>query len=151
MIFVLSLWYFRSWNCAEKCIKRLLPQLSFFGTSLCPLHLKSTILKPTLLKSFFLFEFGLAQVAFGYGGSSSSIRSYGAPKGVSTHHSSYPNGKYFTKIMGIMKMDYFAGRQHGDYYTNYPVTLPLRRPYSGDPEHLDQEEFGDASERKLEL
>ncbi|CDP20758.1 unnamed protein product [Coffea canephora] len=83
MIFVLSLWYFRSWNCAEKCIKRLLPQLSFFGTSLCPLHLKST--KPW------------------------------------------------------------------DYYTNYPVTLPLRRPYSGDPEHLDQEEFGDASERKLEL
>ncbi|KQJ82389.1 DNA-directed RNA polymerase III subunit RPC4 [Brachypodium distachyon] len=32
-------------------------------------------------------------------------------------------------------------------YTNrdYPVTLPLRRPYSGDPEILDEEEFGESS------
>ncbi|KZV18989.1 hypothetical protein F511_27091 [Dorcoceras hygrometricum] len=34
-----------------------------------------------------------------------------------------------------------------DYYTNYPVTLPLRRPYSGNPELLDEEEFGDDAER----
>ncbi|CAI9100698.1 OLC1v1037854C1 [Oldenlandia corymbosa var. corymbosa] len=33
-----------------------------------------------------------------------------------------------------------------DYYTYYPVTLPLRRPYSGNPEQLDKEEFGQASE-----
>uniref|UniRef100_A0A1D1XF31 DNA-directed RNA polymerase III subunit RPC4 n=1 Tax=Anthurium amnicola TaxID=1678845 RepID=A0A1D1XF31_9ARAE len=32
-----------------------------------------------------------------------------------------------------------------DYYSNYPVTLPLRRPYLGDPELLDEEEFGEAS------
>ncbi|KAK6120369.1 hypothetical protein DH2020_045849 [Rehmannia glutinosa] len=30
-----------------------------------------------------------------------------------------------------------------DYYTYYPVTLPLRRPYSGNPELLDEEEFGE--------
>ncbi|GJN30688.1 hypothetical protein PR202_gb19016 [Eleusine coracana subsp. coracana] len=29
--------------------------------------------------------------------------------------------------------------------TDYPVTLPLRRPYSGDPEILDEEEFGESS------
>lgn len=33
-----------------------------------------------------------------------------------------------------------------DYeHTHYPVTLPLRRPYSGDPEILDEKEFGDTS------
>ncbi|OEL32778.1 hypothetical protein BAE44_0006202 [Dichanthelium oligosanthes] len=34
-----------------------------------------------------------------------------------------------------------------DYTTNYPITLPLRRPYSGDPEILDEEEFGHSSGR----
>uniref|UniRef100_A0ACD5Y8E6 Uncharacterized protein n=1 Tax=Avena sativa TaxID=4498 RepID=A0ACD5Y8E6_AVESA len=33
-----------------------------------------------------------------------------------------------------------------DYtHSDYPVTLPLRRPYSGDPEILDEEEFGEFS------
>ncbi|XP_042451142.1 uncharacterized protein LOC122036036 isoform X1 [Zingiber officinale] len=33
-----------------------------------------------------------------------------------------------------------------DYENSYyPVTLPLRRPYSGNPEILDKEEFGEAS------
>nr|CAB3484358.1 unnamed protein product [Digitaria exilis] len=33
-----------------------------------------------------------------------------------------------------------------DYtHTDYPVTLPLRRPYSGNPEILDDEEFGESS------
>jgi len=30
--------------------------------------------------------------------------------------------------------------------TNYPVTLPLRRPYSGDPD-LDEDEFGQSSSK----
>ncbi|KAL0410429.1 UNVERIFIED_CONTAM: hypothetical protein Slati_3632600 [Sesamum latifolium] len=30
-----------------------------------------------------------------------------------------------------------------DYYTYYPTTLPLRRPYSGNPELLDEEEFAE--------
>jgi len=33
-----------------------------------------------------------------------------------------------------------------DYtHTDYPVSLPLRRPYSGNPEILDEEEFGESS------
>uniref|UniRef100_A0ACD5TFA7 Uncharacterized protein n=1 Tax=Avena sativa TaxID=4498 RepID=A0ACD5TFA7_AVESA len=33
-----------------------------------------------------------------------------------------------------------------DYtHSDYPVTLPLRRPYSGDPEILDEEEFGESA------
>ncbi|XP_052152092.1 uncharacterized protein LOC127770417 isoform X3 [Oryza glaberrima] len=33
-----------------------------------------------------------------------------------------------------------------DYtHSDYPVTLPLRRPYSGDPEILNEEEFGESS------
>ncbi|XP_066350247.1 uncharacterized protein [Miscanthus floridulus] len=32
-----------------------------------------------------------------------------------------------------------------DYSHDYPVTLPLRRPYSGNPEILDEEEFGESS------
>lgn len=35
-------------------------------------------------------------------------------------------------------------REPWDYHNScYPVTLPLRRPYSGDPELLDEEEFGE--------
>ncbi|CAN4081150.1 unnamed protein product [Withania somnifera] len=60
---------------------------------------------------------GPTQVAFGYGGSSSSMKSYVHLKG-----------------------------HNQDYYTNYPVTLPLRRPYSGNQELLDEEEFGEASQ-----
>ncbi|XP_057488990.1 uncharacterized protein LOC130774966 [Actinidia eriantha] len=32
-----------------------------------------------------------------------------------------------------------------DYGSNYPITLPLRRPYSGHPELLDEAEFGEAA------
>ncbi|KAG2565839.1 hypothetical protein PVAP13_7NG145000 [Panicum virgatum] len=33
-----------------------------------------------------------------------------------------------------------------DYtHTDYPVSLPLRRSYSGNPEILDEEEFGESS------
>ncbi|XP_060213052.1 uncharacterized protein LOC132640473 isoform X2 [Lycium barbarum] len=31
------------------------------------------------------------------------------------------------------------------HHSNYPVTLPLRRPYAGDPEILDEAEFGKAA------
>ncbi|KAB5552513.1 hypothetical protein DKX38_009824 [Salix brachista] len=33
-----------------------------------------------------------------------------------------------------------------DYYSNYPVSLPMRRPYSGNSAILDDEEFREASE-----
>lgn len=31
------------------------------------------------------------------------------------------------------------------HHSNYPITLPLRRPYSGDPEILNEAEFGEAA------
>ncbi|XP_059317993.1 uncharacterized protein LOC132068433 isoform X2 [Lycium ferocissimum] len=31
------------------------------------------------------------------------------------------------------------------HHSNYPITLPLRRPYAGDPEILDEAEFGKAA------
>ncbi|MCE3052417.1 hypothetical protein HAX54_052566 [Datura stramonium] len=82
---------------------------------------------------------GPTQVAFGYGGSSSSLKSYGPLKG-------------HNKVAGSMSDGGIGGQQvqkeyaePWDYYTNYPVTLPLRRPYSGNPELLDEEEFGETS------
>ncbi|KAK3034482.1 hypothetical protein RJ639_032471 [Escallonia herrerae] len=48
------------------------------------------------------------------------------------------------KASGLREMKEY--KEPWDYYTYYPVTLPLRRPYSGDPELLDEEEFGEASE-----
>lgn len=79
---------------------------------------------------------GPTQVAFGYGGSSSSMKSYGHLKGVA---GSMSNGG----IGGQRVQKEYT--EPWDYYTNYPVTLPLRRPYSGNPELLDEEEFGEAS------
>uniref|UniRef100_A0A0D9VGC7 Uncharacterized protein n=1 Tax=Leersia perrieri TaxID=77586 RepID=A0A0D9VGC7_9ORYZ len=39
--------------------------------------------------------------------------------------------------------------QPWDYMlTNYPITHPIRRPYSGDPAILDEEEFGQSSSNK---
>lgn len=80
---------------------------------------------------------GPTQVAFGYGGSSSSLKSYG----------------HYTKVSGSMSDGGISGErvqkeytEPWDYYTNYPVTLPVRRPYSGNPELLDEEEFGEASQ-----
>ncbi|CDP03102.1 unnamed protein product [Coffea canephora] len=54
--------------------------------------------------------------------------------------------KFERKAGGAMRRVEKEYKEPWDYYTNYPVTLPLRRPYSGDPEHLDQEEFDEASE-----
>ncbi|KAF8715402.1 hypothetical protein HU200_027046 [Digitaria exilis] len=68
------------------------------------------------------------QVAFGQG-NSSYARSFGGPK------SSSDEAK--------LPKEY---AEPWDYtHTDYPVTLPLRRPYSGNPEILDEEEFGESS------
>ncbi|CAA3022239.1 DNA-directed RNA polymerase III subunit RPC4 [Olea europaea subsp. europaea] len=37
-----------------------------------------------------------------------------------------------------------------NYYSYYPSQLPLRRPYSGNPELLDKEEFEDNSARSVD-
>ncbi|KAK4415746.1 Bet1-like SNARE 1-1 [Sesamum alatum] len=74
---------------------------------------------------------GPTQVAFGYGGSSNSLRSYGANKNINR----IPGG-----ADQRVEKEY---KEPWDYYTYYPVTLPLRRPYSGNPELLDEEEFAE--------
>ncbi|XP_044464879.1 uncharacterized protein LOC123195281 isoform X2 [Mangifera indica] len=77
-----------------------------------------------------------SQIAFGQGGASTSIKSYGVSKGGATSNRTGLNGLREEK-------EY---QEPWDYYSNYPVTLPLRRPYSGSQELLDEEEFGEASE-----
>ncbi|XP_075507748.1 uncharacterized protein LOC142544600 isoform X2 [Primulina tabacum] len=86
-----------------------------------------------------------SQVAFGYGGQSYSIKSFGTPKFppkfMKTKQGSSSNGDDNTQVA---EKEY---KEPWDYYTNYPVTLPLRRPYSGNPELLDEEEFGEVTDR----
>ncbi|XP_004514516.1 uncharacterized protein [Cicer arietinum] len=43
---------------------------------------------------------------------------------------------------GKIKKDY---KDPWDLNSNYPITLPLRKPYSGDPEILNEIEFGEAA------
>ncbi|XP_038879339.1 DNA-directed RNA polymerase III subunit rpc4-like [Benincasa hispida] len=72
------------------------------------------------------------------------------------------NGKIFDKktkdgiaessssaIVTKTKKDY---KEPWDYHnSNYPTTLPIRMPYSGDPEQLDEAEFGqDATDREYD-
>ncbi|KAL0558545.1 hypothetical protein IC582_003120 [Cucumis melo] len=77
------------------------------------------------------------QVAFGSGGSSSTLRSYGVSKA-----GNRPRNEDGTLPASTSK-EYV---EPWDYYSYYPVTLPLRRPYSGNPDSLNEEEFGEASE-----
>ncbi|KAK4265623.1 hypothetical protein QN277_026650 [Acacia crassicarpa] len=79
-----------------------------------------------------------SQIAFGAGGSSSTIKSYGTPW-VASHSGSSQSSAFGT----VREKEY---QEPWDYYSYYPVTLPLRRPYSGNPELLDEEEFGEAAE-----
>ncbi|KAF8406792.1 hypothetical protein HHK36_005913 [Tetracentron sinense] len=85
------------------------------------------------------------QVSFGYGGLSTSIRSYGPPKGGSSSNRSQGpvSDGCATASCTRVEKEY---KEPWDYYSYYPVTLPLRRPYSGNPELLDEGEFGEALE-----
>lgn len=71
------------------------------------------------------------EVAFGQG-NSSYARSFPTPRTFSAGDSSVKLSKEYAE-----PWDYED--------TDYPITLPLRRPYSGDPEILDEEEFGESS------
>ncbi|KAL8102663.1 uncharacterized protein LOC141676643 [Apium graveolens] len=77
------------------------------------------------------------QVAFGRDGGS-SMKSYGALKNIQAIQAAGGSASGGREIKEY--------KEPWDYYTNYPVTLPLRRPYSGDPELLDAEEFGETLE-----
>ncbi|KAL3747135.1 hypothetical protein ACJRO7_015985 [Eucalyptus globulus] len=79
-----------------------------------------------------------SQIAFGYGGTSTSLKSYHVQKD-QNNVNSYQGTSSGPGLRG--EKEY---REPWDYYSYYPVTLPLRRPYSGNPELLDEEEFGEA-------
>ncbi|KAF5732284.1 DNA binding protein putative isoform 2 [Tripterygium wilfordii] len=114
-----------------------------------------------------------AQVAFGFGTKSSSyLRTYGNQRDGTSGNSSSSrinvsddepmlfSSPSTAKEDGIIlhasdpadasslktKKNY---RDPWDYHrSNYPITLPLRRPYSGDPELLDEADFGEAARNK---
>lgn len=83
----------------------------------------------------------LPSAKFGiYGGSSTSVKKYGGfGHGSATDK---PSGDAFASCTGVHK-EY---NEPWDYYSYYPETLPVRRPYSGNPELLDEVEFGETSE-----
>ncbi|KAM7276867.1 hypothetical protein ACFE04_018733 [Oxalis oulophora] len=64
------------------------------------------------------------QIAFGYGGEATRLRSFGKPGGRGTSTSNQT---------GLHEKEY---KEPWDYYSYYPVTLSLRRPYSGNPKEF---------------
>ncbi|XP_059624899.1 DNA-directed RNA polymerase III subunit rpc4-like [Cornus florida] len=107
------------------------------------------------------------QVAFDGGVPSTSIRTYGIPRERDSGKSSGSDLKDSTTDDGQILSSYSTAEPDGtsgrdlnaedascqkkkkdyiepwDYHhTCYPTTLPLRRPYSGNPELLDEAEFG---------
>lgn len=79
---------------------------------------------------------GPVEVAFGLG-STSLIRSFGNRK--SAVDESKREESSDVPVAGVKEFV-----EPWDYeHCNYPTTLPLRRPRSGDPESLDEEEFGE--------
>ncbi|KAE9601595.1 hypothetical protein Lal_00040734 [Lupinus albus] len=81
-----------------------------------------------------------SQIAFGDGGEATSVKSYGFAKGGSNI-----NGSQSSTSNAGREKEY---KEPWDYYSNYPTTLPVRRPYAGNPETLDEEEFGEAAESR---
>ncbi|CAN6699183.1 unnamed protein product [Malus baccata var. baccata] len=74
------------------------------------------------------------QIAFG-GAASTSVKVYGAQKGGST---SATDGMYLTldRVFAAAASGMKVEKEYGspwNQYSYYPVTLPLRPPYSGDP------------------
>ncbi|CAN1264099.1 hypothetical protein LINPERPRIM_LOCUS11825 [Linum perenne] len=78
----------------------------------------------------------VSQVAFGFGGSS-TLNSYAMRR----HRNMDNNGG--NAVPAVAQKEY---NEPWDYYSYYPVTLPMRRPYSGNPAILDEQEFGGAGE-----
>ncbi|CAN0902331.1 DNA-directed RNA polymerase III subunit RPC4 [Linum grandiflorum] len=100
------------------------------------------------------------QVAFSGEGSALSIKKFGSPKaetGDDDHHDSSSRKKKQQSYevaaeasSDTMQIDVPRGERTKKQYkepfdyenTYYPITLPLREPNSGDPEVLNEEEFG---------
>ncbi|ESW03348.1 hypothetical protein PHAVU_011G006800 [Phaseolus vulgaris] len=113
------------------------------------------------------------EVAFSPGVSSTSLRTYGTSKAVDNGTNSGSPSKSFAKEQIRSRRSSAATGDQNDTstidvtdnttnetarkikreykepwdYTNsyYPITLPLRKPNSGNPEILDEEEFGEAA------
>ncbi|KAJ1426529.1 DNA-directed RNA polymerase III subunit RPC4 [Sesbania bispinosa] len=113
------------------------------------------------------------QVAFGPGGSSLPLRTFGIGKGVDSSKNSGSASKYFANEQNGLTRSSTAIEDQNDTnmidetddttkasarkikgkykepwdydHSYYPTTLPLRKPYSGNPEILDEKEFGEAA------
>ncbi|GAU21873.1 hypothetical protein TSUD_33700 [Trifolium subterraneum] len=81
-----------------------------------------------------------SHVAFGSGAQSTSFKSYGFPKSESK-----TSGGENSALDGANVKEY---KEPWDLYSDYPLVLPLRKPYSGNPEYLNEEEFGEAAESR---
>ncbi|KAL9242160.1 hypothetical protein vseg_016186 [Gypsophila vaccaria] len=69
-----------------------------------------------------------SRVAFGYGNS---------------YNGNFSSYQDYPSVSTLKEDDEY--REPWNYYGYYPTTVPLRRPYSGDPEILNEEEFGEVS------
>ncbi|KAI4380795.1 hypothetical protein MLD38_006943 [Melastoma candidum] len=95
-------------------------------------HLNENILKD---KPKIERKVAASQIAFGYGGITASSKYQKDRTAGYGQQGASPSGLREEK-------EY---REPWDYYSYYPVTLPLRKIYSGDPELLDEDEFGESS------
>ncbi|XP_068653305.1 uncharacterized protein [Aristolochia californica] len=80
-------------------------------------------------------------VAFGYGNSSNSTKSF-IPRRIPAQIGASQQDVTASSNSQIVEKEYV---EPWDYYSYYPIALPMRRPYSGNPEALDEEEFRGAS------
>ncbi|XP_021770331.1 uncharacterized protein LOC110734476 [Chenopodium quinoa] len=76
------------------------------------------------------------RVAFGYGSSIPSTQ-FSASNGNNSWHQDKAR---FSNLRENKEY-----KEPWNYYSYYPVTLPIRRPYSGNPDILNEEEFGQVS------
>lgn len=77
-----------------------------------------------------------SQIAFGAGGQSTYLKSYGTKGGSKSENSAFN---------GVTEKEY---KEPWELETEYPIVHPLRKPYSGNPEKLDEKEFGEAAESR---
>ncbi|XP_054812439.1 uncharacterized protein LOC129313405 isoform X2 [Prosopis cineraria] len=100
-----------------------------------------------------LRTYGKSKGVNGGQSSSSSTKSSGSGKDVLTFHSTAVENQSDVCMIDATnavidasarktKQEYQEPWDHQSYY---PTTLPLRKPNSGDPEILDEEEFGEAA------
>ncbi|XP_073066033.1 uncharacterized protein [Primulina eburnea] len=103
------------------------------------------------------------QVVFSHGVASTPLRTFGKPRertmdkseAADAEEVAFDNGRisftspstYAESTNAVIKKKKSEYMEPWDYeHSNYPVTLPLRRPYSGDPELLDEAEFEKGAE-----